>query len=253
MESAPALPSQERRRDAAATRRRLLDAARDLFAERGYEATTVRSIAARAGVNQALLFRYFGSKQGLLTEVLAQGGLEQVRATPPEELFEAALRSMLTRSGGGGTGDRSLEVYLRSIGRGDEAAGTLRELGEEYQKALAGLSGTADGELRADLAMAWLLGIGLMRTVVAREPLAGAEPDDVCRLVLGTLDHLWSAPERDGPERDGAERDGAGRDAAGEPAGGDVARGPAGGVPGDVPGGVAWDGVRDVPGPGPGA
>ncbi|SCF68640.1 transcriptional regulator, TetR family [Streptomyces sp. Ncost-T10-10d] len=194
MESAPAPPSGERRRDAAATRRRLLEAARDLFAERGYEGTTVRSIAERAGANQALLFRYFGSKQGLLTEVLAQGGLEQLRATPPEELFETALRSMLTRSAVGGAGDRSLEVYLRSIGRGDEAAGTLRELGEEYQSVLAGLSGTEDGALRADLAMAWLLGIGLMRTVVAREPLAGADPDDVCRLVLGTLRHLWSAP-----------------------------------------------------------
>ncbi|MGW1103450.1 TetR/AcrR family transcriptional regulator [Streptomyces sp. NPDC002540] len=194
MESAPAPPSGDRRRDAAATRRRLLEAARDLFAERGYEGTTVRSIAERAGANQALLFRYFGSKQGLLTQVIAQGGLEQLRKTPPEELFETALRSMLTRSADG-TEDRSLEVYLRSIGRGDEAAGTLRELGEEYQDALAGLSGTGDGALRADLAMAWLLGIGLMRTVVHREPLAGAEPDDVCRLVLGTLAHLWSAPE----------------------------------------------------------
>ncbi|WP_405685697.1 TetR family transcriptional regulator [Streptomyces sp. NBC_00057] len=194
MEPAPVPPSGERRRDAAATRRRLLEAARDLFAERGYEGTTVRSIAERAGANQALLFRYFGSKQGLLAEVVAQGGLEQVRATPPEELFETALRSMLTRSAVGGAGDRSLEVYLRSIGRGDEAAGTLRELGEEYQGALAGLSGTEDGALRADLAMAWLLGIGLMRTVVAREPLACADPDDVCRLVLGTLGHLWSAP-----------------------------------------------------------
>ncbi|MFB7919072.1 TetR family transcriptional regulator [Streptomyces sp. NPDC056061] len=195
MESAPAPPSQERRRDAAATRRRLLEAGRDLFAEHGYEGTTVRTIAERAGVNQALLFRYFGSKQGLLTEVLAEGGLEQLRSTPPEELFEAALRSMLTRSAGD-TDDRTLEVYLRSIGRGDEAAGTLRELGEEYQKALSGLSGTVDGALRADLAMAWLLGIGLMRTVVAREPLADADPDDVCRLVLGALDHLWAAPER---------------------------------------------------------
>ncbi len=194
MEPGSVPPSGERRRSARVTRRRLLEAARDLFAERGYEGTTVRSIAALAGVNQALLFRYFGSKRGLLTEVVALGGLEQVRATPPEELFETALRSMLTQSAEGAE-DRSLEVYLRSVGRGDEAAGTLRELGEEYQSALAGLSGAPDAVLRADLAMAWLLGIGLMRTVVAREPLAGAEPDDVCRLVLGTLGHLWSAAE----------------------------------------------------------
>lgn len=191
---APDSPAGERRRDAGATRRRLLDAARDLFAERGYEGATVREIAERAGANQALLFRYFGSKQGLLTEVVAQGGLEQLRATPPEELFETALRSMLTSSASG-SADRSLEVYLRSMGRGDEATGTLRELGEQYQSALAALSGAKDGALRADLAMAWLLGIGLMRTVVAREPLASADPDTVCRLVVDTLDHLWSAPD----------------------------------------------------------
>lgn len=196
MEPGSVPPSEERRRSARVTRRRLLEAARDLFAERGYEGTTVRSIAALAGVNQALLFRYFGSKRGLLTEVVALGGLEQLRATPPEELFETALRSMLTHSAEGAE-DRSLEVYLRSVGRGDEAAGTLRELGEEYQSALAGLSGAPDAVLRADLAMAWLLGIGLMRTVAAREPLAGAEPDDVCRLVLGTLSHLWSAEPGD--------------------------------------------------------
>ncbi|MFD7167218.1 TetR/AcrR family transcriptional regulator [Streptomyces violascens] len=188
----------ERRRDAGATRRRLLDAARDLFAERGYEGATVREIAERAGANQALLFRYFGSKQGLLTEVVAQGGLEQLRATPPEELFETALRSMLTSSASG-SADRSLEVYLRSIGRGDEATGTLRELGEQYQSALAALSGARDGALRADLAMAWLLGIGLMRTVVAREPLASADPDTVCRMVVDTLDHLWSTPDSETP------------------------------------------------------
>ncbi|MGW2816260.1 TetR/AcrR family transcriptional regulator [Streptomyces sp. NPDC001415] len=196
--AAPDSSAGERRRDAGATRRRLLDAARDLFAERGYEGATVREIAERAGANQALLFRYFGSKQGLLTEVVAQGGLEQLRATPPEELFETALRSMLTSSASG-TADRSLEVYLRSIGRGDEATGTLRELGGQYQSALAALSGAKDGALRADLAMAWLLGIGLMRTVVAREPLASADPDTVCRLVVDTLEHLWSAPESETP------------------------------------------------------
>ncbi|WP_329558407.1 TetR family transcriptional regulator [Streptomyces uncialis] len=199
MEKAPGPPSGERRRDAAATRLRLLEAARDLFAERGYEGATVRDIAERAGANQALLFRYFGSKQGLLTEVVARGGLEQLRETPAEELFETSLRSLLTRSADG-TADRSLEVYLRSIGRGDEAAGTLRELGEEYQKALATLSGAEDGVLRADLAMAWLLGIGLMRTVAAREPLAAADPDTVCRLVLTTIEHLWTVPT-DGTER----------------------------------------------------
>ncbi|RKT02452.1 TetR family transcriptional regulator [Streptomyces sp. 3211.6] len=199
MDESPRAQPAERPRNAAATRLRLLEAAGELFAERGYERTTVRAIAERAGANQALLFRYFGSKHGLLTEVVARGSLEQLHATAPEDLFETALRSMLTRSAPGA--DRSLEVYLRSVGRGDEATGTLRELGGEYQKVLAGLAPGQDGALRADLAMAWLLGIGLMRTVAAREPLASADPETVCRLVLATLDRFWTLP----PDDDGAE------------------------------------------------
>ncbi|WP_329192474.1 MULTISPECIES: TetR/AcrR family transcriptional regulator [unclassified Streptomyces] len=198
MDGSPRPQPTEHPRNAAATRLRLLEAAADLFAERGYARTTVRAIAERAGANQALLFRYFGTKHGLLTEVVARGGLEQLHATAPQDLFETALRSLLTRSAAGT--DRSLEVYLRSVGRGDEASGTLRELGAAYQKALARLSASDDGALRADLAMAWLLGIGLMRTVAPREPLAGADPDTVCRLVLAALDRFWTAPG-DGPRR----------------------------------------------------
>ncbi len=45
---------------------RILDAASDLFAERGYNGTTTRAIAERAGVNEVTLFRKFTSKQGIL-------------------------------------------------------------------------------------------------------------------------------------------------------------------------------------------
>ncbi|GAA2653313.1 TetR/AcrR family transcriptional regulator [Streptomyces lunalinharesii] len=171
----------EHRRDAQGTRRLLLDAASQLFAERGYERATVRDIASRAGVNQALLFRYFGSKKALFGEVMARGGHEQLRATPPERLFEVALRGMLDEGGGPGA-DRSLEVCLRSIGGSDEIGEALRGLGDEYADVLATLARAEDGALRGDLALSWLLGIGLMRVVVGKEPLASADPDTVCRL-----------------------------------------------------------------------
>ncbi|MFI1154146.1 MULTISPECIES: hypothetical protein [Streptomyces] len=75
----------------------------------------------------------------------------------------------------------------------------MRELGGEYRKVLAGLTPGQDGALRADLAMAWLLGIGLMRTVTAREPLASADPERVCRLVMTTLDRFWTLPAQPPP------------------------------------------------------
>ncbi|MGW7522550.1 TetR/AcrR family transcriptional regulator [Streptomyces sp. NPDC054783] len=179
-----------RPRDARGTRTRILHAAGAVFAERGYEAATVREIAGRAGVNQALIFRYFGSKKALLTEVMAQGSKEQLLRTPPDRLFETALRGVLAEEGGEPGSDRLLAVYLRSIGSADAAPETVRALGEEYAAALAALSSADDGTLRAQLAMAWLLGIGLMRVVVGQEPLASAEPDEICRHVLTALDGL---------------------------------------------------------------
>ncbi|MEU6478157.1 TetR family transcriptional regulator [Streptomyces sp. NPDC047017] len=167
----------------------MLRAAGELFAERGYEAATVRDIAARAGVNQALIFRYFGSKSALLTEVMARSGQEQITGTPPERLFETALRGVLA-GGAGGDADQLLAVYLRSIGGADTAPDTVRELGDQYAAVLAALSPADDGALRAQLAMAWLLGIGLMRVVVGQEPLAGADPDQVCAHVLAAVDRL---------------------------------------------------------------
>ncbi|MGY2061462.1 helix-turn-helix domain-containing protein, partial [Nocardia gipuzkoensis] len=66
--------AQGRKRDSGATRAAILGAAQELFAERGYERATVRDIAARAGVNQALLFRYFGNKDELFRAAIADRG-----------------------------------------------------------------------------------------------------------------------------------------------------------------------------------
>ncbi|MFF8990569.1 TetR/AcrR family transcriptional regulator [Streptomyces sp. NPDC014983] len=202
---APGGEEPQRPRDARETRARILRAAGAVFAERGYDAATVRDIAARAGVNQALIFRYFGSKKALLAEVMAQDGKEQVSTTPPERLFETALRGVLAE--GGADADRLLAVYLRSIGSADAAPETVRALGEEYAAALAALSEADDGTLRAQLAMAWLLGIGLMRVVVRQEPLASAEPDAVCAHVLTALDRLLPMPPG-GEARTGEQRPG---------------------------------------------
>jgi AcrR family transcriptional regulator len=171
----------DRRRDASATAAAILDAAAALFAERGFERTTVRDIAAHAEVNQALLFRYFGSKEALFEQVMLRGGREQLASTPPERLPEAVLRAMLYS---GERRDHALETFLRSIAGEREETAVRRQLGEEYTAALAGLTGSADAELRADLMLAWLVGIGLIRNVAGKEPLANADPEKVVELVL---------------------------------------------------------------------
>ncbi|MGK5629433.1 TetR family transcriptional regulator [Streptomyces sp. URMC 123] len=178
----------------ASTRERLLAAASDLFAERGYERATVRDIAARAGVNQALLFRHFGSKRALFGEVVSRNGAERLRSTPPERLVHAVLTSLLAPppAKGGASASRSLETLLRSVGAGNEVSAAVTALGADYARVLATLSDADDSGLRADLAVSWLLGIGLMRVVIAKRPLADADPEEVSRLVVGALEGLLS-------------------------------------------------------------
>jgi len=60
----------ERIYDAVRTRAAILDAAEAMFAEHGFDGTSVDAIAAQAGYNKSLLFQYFGDKLGLYTQVL---------------------------------------------------------------------------------------------------------------------------------------------------------------------------------------
>src|SRR3954468_14196970 len=87
---APTTPI-KRHYDAAASRQALLDAAAALFDERGYERTTVREIGERAGVDAALIARYFGGKEGLYLASLAEAPLPAAGGDP-QVLAERVLR-----------------------------------------------------------------------------------------------------------------------------------------------------------------
>lgn len=75
--SAPSQPAQDhlaaekiRRRDAAATRARILDAAKEEFAARGLKEARIEDVAERAGANRRMIYYYFGSKDGLYLAAL---------------------------------------------------------------------------------------------------------------------------------------------------------------------------------------
>jgi AcrR family transcriptional regulator len=66
----------ERVYDVQRTREAILSAAEAVFAEHGFDGTSVDAIAAEAGYNKSLLFQYFGDKLGLYTEVLKRADRE---------------------------------------------------------------------------------------------------------------------------------------------------------------------------------
>ena len=67
---APVRHRRDRRRDSAATREALLAAATELFAERGYDGVPVWAIAAKAGVNKAMISYHFGGKRNLYRAIV---------------------------------------------------------------------------------------------------------------------------------------------------------------------------------------
>jgi len=63
-------PTPQKRLRAEERRSQLLRIAKELFSEHGFENTTAKSIAAAAGVTEAIVFRHFGSKQELYANIL---------------------------------------------------------------------------------------------------------------------------------------------------------------------------------------
>jgi len=91
------------RMNAAARRAQLIEVGRATFAERGYEATTVEEIAARARISKPILYHHFGGKEGLYAVVVDReveyilGEIaEAVSTGTPRERLEQAVLSYLT-------------------------------------------------------------------------------------------------------------------------------------------------------------
>ncbi len=186
-----------KRRDRAATRTALLEAARRRFAEQGFDGTGVREIAADAGVDATLIFRYFGSKKDLFAEAV-KGEIPEGVGDPdagPAALAEAMAREVVLedRAGHGG-GEHPLLVMLRSAGRPEVRAALREEVCGRYLADLESRFDGGDADLRAELVGALLIGMGVMRSVVASPVLSDAEPDRVAALVVEMVAALENKP-----------------------------------------------------------
>jgi AcrR family transcriptional regulator len=170
----------QRRRGAAATRQWILDAARPLFAQDGYTATTVKRVADSAGVSPNLITRYFGGKDGLF--LAASNPLIAVDDVYTGELCGLGdrLARSIVRRWSGQAGDDPLLVLLRAAGERPGAAVTLADFLDLNSVAplLAylldcGLDKKAAQE-RADAIDTMLLGVS-MRHRILRSDLPDAE------------------------------------------------------------------------------
>jgi AcrR family transcriptional regulator len=185
--SVPADPAGPRRRDAAGTRRLLVHAAGRRFATDGYAATTVRDIADDAGVNVALINRYFTSKEGLFAACLV-GAVDDLGRTVAEDVTLAQIpRAIAGQLAGPHTAKHPNQLLLLLRSSGDPRAerirlDILRSFAERLASAGSWHPGHPDAEhllLSAQIALAAAFGIAVLRSSTALEPLASASEQDL--------------------------------------------------------------------------
>ncbi|WP_240687333.1 TetR family transcriptional regulator [Amycolatopsis suaedae] len=174
------------------TRTLLLDAARAVFSESGYDGATVRGIAGRAGVDAAMVNHWFGSKENLFAQAILQLPFdpEELVSTlltgPAEQLGERIVRKFLTLWDA--TGGGVFTALVRSVTSHEQATQIMREL---FLKRLFGRiqERAVDDrpQLRATLCASQMIGMGMIRYVVKFEPFASADIDTLVPAIAPTL------------------------------------------------------------------
>lgn len=173
----------------------ILSAARELLAERGFERTTIRGVAERAGVDPALVMQHFGTKDGLFAAAATWSvPIHDLIGAGREDLPHAALQHVLDafedpeQRG-------TAEAVLRSCLTHPAAAGIVRErvLGSA-QAAVAATIGGPDADLRAALLNACTLGLSIARYLLAVPALADVDRADLERVLGPALQALVDPP-----------------------------------------------------------
>jgi AcrR family transcriptional regulator len=175
------------------TREAILAVARRGFATRGYEATSLRSIATEADVDPALLIHYFGTKEGLFTAATGlPARLSELFAglagLPRREAVETLVRTYLLIV----DSDESRNAILalvRSAVSNENAATMMREfLAAELLPVITRLTRRRQAPLRAALVAAQLTGIAMLRHVLRLEPVAKASVEEIVALVVPAVE-----------------------------------------------------------------
>jgi AcrR family transcriptional regulator len=166
-----------RRNDAQASRRALLEAAAALFDERGYQGATVRDIGERAGVDAALIARYFGGKEGLYLAALE----ETERPPLPTDPY-AVFAKFLDKSDEDGSNNpicRAMVSPSLSPELRDQIGALMaRRVTGPLAQRLAG-DDVSEPQLRAELLVAIALGATLTRSSGTLPALTEASLEEI--------------------------------------------------------------------------
>ena len=181
------------------SRQRIIDAARERFMRDGYDRATVRAIAADAGVDVAMVYCFFDSKEGLFTASALTGPehplhqLGSLLDEGAEQIGPRLVRRFLEHWDEGNTFEPLLTLWrsaMQPLARQvlhDTLAGPIAtRVATEF--------GVTDGELRVELVASHLAGLAFARYQLRIEPIASASVDDLVAWLGPTVQRYLTDP-----------------------------------------------------------
>ncbi|GAA2639413.1 TetR/AcrR family transcriptional regulator [Paractinoplanes durhamensis] len=175
------------------TRDQILAAAREAFAEKGYDGASIRGIAAGAGVDPALVHHYFGTKDklflaGMNVPIDLDALVKQVLGAPRDEVGVRLVRAMV------GVWDSpagaSAVAVLRSAMSNVEIARMMREfiVSQLLSRVIAGLGiDRAEAPLRTALVLSQVVGVAVTRHVLHLDPIASIDAEQLVAAIGPTV------------------------------------------------------------------
>jgi AcrR family transcriptional regulator len=184
-----------RRRDAQGTRTAILEAAQSHFARTGYERATLREIAAGAGVDVALISRYFGGKEALFTEALkASIHPDRLQSWDRASFAREIAETMASSAEDVEDRTHSFQFLLQAATSPATAPLLNVAVQERFLAPIRDWLGGEDAQARARVFAATFIGF-LVERLIRDEPLKGRERDVFIARATAMFDWLVSSAE----------------------------------------------------------
>jgi AcrR family transcriptional regulator len=162
------------------TKASILEAARELFAEHGYDGASIRDIATRASIDPALVIRYLNSKDELFARAaLFDLQLPPTLVTDPSSIGDAIIRRFL-RTWEGAPSATGMVILLRSAASNEFAAEKVRDVfANQVRPVVAAFGSPADAGRRAGLVASQLLGLATCRYLLRLPPVVALSHEEI--------------------------------------------------------------------------
>jgi len=182
-------------------REAILTAAKRRFTADGYERTTIRLVASDAGVDPAMVMRYYQSKEGLFSAAVHLDlRLPDLAGVPRDQIAGLMARHFVDRWEGDLT-DETIIILLRSAVTNPDVAIRLRTVFSDQVLPFvrAATDDSPDSEVRAGMISTQMLGVALSRYILRVPPVVALDQEMLIELVTPVLHHFLIDPMPAGP------------------------------------------------------